>query len=78
VSLLPPRWTLDQFTQGVARAIEVFRIDRLNEAREDCTSHFDEACAAIEDLLELSTDLTTLNHTGRAALADAGYLCASQ
>jgi hypothetical protein len=35
VSLLPPRWTLDQFTDGVARAIEVFRIERLNEARED-------------------------------------------
>jgi XamI restriction endonuclease len=74
VSLLPPRWTLDQFTDGVARAIEVFRIERLNEAREDYTSHFDEARVAVEDLLELSTDLTTLEHTGRVALADAGYL----
>jgi XamI restriction endonuclease len=74
VSLSPPRWTLDQFTQGVTRAIEVFRIERLNEAREDYTSHFDEARAAVEDLLELSTDLTTLEHTGRAALADDGYL----
>jgi XamI-like restriction endonuclease len=74
VSLLPPRWTLDQFTDGVTRAIEVFRIERLNEAREDYTSHFDEARAAVEDLLELSTGLTTLDRTGRAALADAGYL----
>jgi XamI restriction endonuclease len=74
VSLLPPRWTLDQFTDGVTRAIEVFRIERLNEAREDYTSHFDEARAAVEDLLELSTGLTTLDRAGRAALADAGYL----
>jgi hypothetical protein len=74
MSLSPPRWTLDQFTEGAARGIEVFRVERLNEAREDYTSHFDEARSAIEDLLELSTDLTTLERTGRAALADAGYL----
>jgi hypothetical protein len=48
---LPPRWTVDQFTQGVTRAIEVFRIERLNEAREDYTSHFDKARSAVEDLL---------------------------
>lgn len=74
MSLSPPRWTLDQFTEGAAHGIEVFRFERLNEAREDYTSHFDEARSAIEDLLELSTDLTALEQTGRAALADAGYL----
>ncbi len=74
MSLSPPRWTLEQFTDSVARGIEVFRIERLNEAREDYASHFDEARSAIEDLLELSTDLTTIERTGRAAIVDSGYL----
>jgi hypothetical protein len=74
MSLSPPWWTLDQFTEGAARGIEVFRVERLNEAREDYISHFDEARSAIEDLLELSTDLTTLQQTGHAAVADYGYL----
>jgi XamI restriction endonuclease len=74
MSLSAPRWTLDQFTEGAARGIEIFRIERLNEAREDYISHFNEARSAIEDLLELSTDLTTLQQTGRAAVADYGCL----
>ncbi len=74
MSLSPPRWTLDQFTEGAARGVEVFRAERLNEAREDYISHFNEARSAIEDLLELSTDLTTLHQTGHAAVADYSYL----
>jgi len=74
MSLSPPRWTLDEFAQGVGRAIEIFRYERLNEAREDYTSHFNEARSAVEDLLELSTDLTTLAQTGDTVVADDGYL----
>ncbi|MDQ4039092.1 MAG: XamI family restriction endonuclease, partial [Actinomycetota bacterium] len=64
----PPRWTSDQFERGVAKAIEVFRDERLNEAREDYTSHFDDAQSAVEDLLELTVDLTELRANGHAAL----------
>ena len=60
--------------QGVARGIEIFRDERLSEAREDYSSHFNEAQSAVEDLLELSTDLATLTQTGGSAVADAGYL----
>jgi XamI restriction endonuclease len=74
MTLSAPRWTLDQFTEGAARGIEVFRAERLNEAREDYISHFNEARSAIEDLLELSTNLTTLQVTGRAAVTDTNYL----
>ena len=35
----------------MARGIEIFRELRLNEAREDYSSHFDEAQSAVEDLL---------------------------
>ena len=74
MTLSPPLWTLEQFTQGVERGIEIFRDERLNEAREDYSSHFNEAQSAVEDLLELSTDLATLTQTGGSAVADAGYL----
>ena len=74
MTLSPPLWTLEQLTQGVARGIEIFRDERLNEAREDYSSHFNEAQSAVEDLLELSTDLATLTQTGGSAVADAGYL----
>lgn len=72
MSLSPPRWTLAEFEAGAARGIEVFRDLRMNEAREDYTSHFAEARRAIEDLLELTTDLTNLDPTGRNAVS--GYL----
>jgi hypothetical protein len=42
MTLSPPLWTLEQLTQGVARGIEIFRDERLNEAREDYSSHFNE------------------------------------
>lgn len=74
MTLSPPVWTLEQFMQGVARGIEIFRDERLNEAREDYSSHFNEAQSAVEDLLELTTDLATLTQTGGGAVADAGYL----
>jgi hypothetical protein len=64
MSLSPPRWTLNQFTEGAARALDIFRIERLSEAREDYTSHFNQARSAVEDLLESSTDLLDLETSG--------------
>lgn len=74
MSLSAPRWTLEQFQQGVTKGIEVFRDQRLNEAREDYSSHFNEARNAIEDVLELSTDLTTLEATGWKVVSNAAYM----
>jgi len=64
-----PKSTLEQFQQGAARGIEAFRLGRLAEASEDYTSHYDEAEAAVEELLELTVDLTTLRPQGATALA---------
>jgi len=72
MTLSPPRWTLEEFEAGAARGIEAFRDGRMSEAREDYTSHFAEARRAVEDLLELTTDLSNLEATGRSAVA--GYL----
>jgi hypothetical protein len=70
MTLSPPRWTLDQFQQGVGKAIEVFRHERLNEARADYSSHFGEAQRAIEHLLGLSDDLRKISETDSAAVID--------
>ncbi|MEV4345299.1 XamI family restriction endonuclease [Actinoplanes sp. NPDC049596] len=69
MSLSPPRWTLDEFVQGADSGIEAFRAERLNEAREDYSSHFNEAQASIEDLLELTIDLTRLRENANVAIA---------
>jgi len=72
--LLPPRWTLDELAAGADRGVEIFRDQRLSEAREDYSSHFDEARAAVEDLLELTADLTELEHVDSRAVIEGGYL----
>jgi hypothetical protein len=74
MSLSPPRWTLDQFAEGVVRAIEIFRHERLSEAREEYSAHFSQARTAVEELLDLSAGLTTLTQTGGSAVADDAYL----
>lgn len=74
MNLSPPRWTPDELAQGVARGTELFREQRLNEAREDYSSHFNEARSAVEDLLELTTDLAALEQVGGKAILDGGYL----
>lgn len=58
----------------MARGTEIFREQRLSEAREDYSSHFSEAQGAVEDLLELTIDLATLEQIGGKAIIDGGYL----
>lgn len=70
MSLSPPRWTPEQIGQGVTRGIQEFRNGRLSEAREDYASHFHEASSAVEDLLELTTDLTNVQGVGAAVVAN--------
>lgn len=74
MSLSPPQWTTDEFASGVARGIEIFREERLGEAREDYSSHFGEALAAIEDVLELSTDLRAVHKVGGRIVSNLLYL----
>lgn len=76
MTLSPPRWTSDELGQAVARGIEIFREQRLNEAREDYSSHFSEAQGAVEDLLELTADLAALRDVGGQAILDGGYWAA--
>lgn len=68
MSLSPPHWTLEQFQQGANRGIEVFQELRLNEADEIYANHFDDAAGAVDDLFELTDDLTNFNARGRTAV----------
>lgn len=72
MTLSPPRWTLEQFEQGAAVGLANFRNERLNEEPDDYANHFHEVRGQVEDLLELTTDLSTLSTTGGQAVE--GYL----
>lgn len=74
MSLSPPVWSLEQLTAGAAVGIEAFRDNRVNEAREDYTSHYEEALGAVEDLLEGTTDLRTLPADARGMIEIPAYL----
>lgn len=74
MSLSPPTWTLEQLTAGATIGIEKFRENRLEEAREDYTSHFEEALGAVEDLLEGTSDLQTLPADGSGMISVPKYL----
>ncbi|MBF4622602.1 XamI family restriction endonuclease [Clavibacter sp. VKM Ac-2542] len=71
MSLSPPRWTHEELTEGAIRGLEIFREHRRGEAREDYTSHFEEARDAVENLLEATDDLADMLESGREAAA--GY-----
>jgi hypothetical protein len=74
MSLSPPTWTPAEFAFSVERAIGIFREQRLSEARDDYASHFDEARSAVEDLLELTTDLGNLRQVGGKTIVEGGCL----
>ena len=69
MSLSRPRWTLEQFQQGAEKGIEVFQDLRLNEADEVYANHFDDAVAALDDLFQLTDDLTNFDAGGRIAVS---------
>lgn len=74
MSLSPPIWTLEQLTAGAAKSTDAFRENRLDEAREDYTEHFEDALDAIEDLLEATNDLLSLPVDGRGVIVSPRHL----
>lgn len=70
----PPRWTEDQLRAGAEAAIDIFREVRMREPLEKYLDVFDEVRKAIENLLELTVDLSQLSDQALAVLADPGLL----
>jgi hypothetical protein len=60
MALSPPRWSLDDFVAGVERGIEVFRTERLAEARTEYVDHYDTARQAVQQLFADTRNLRDL------------------
>lgn len=59
--MIPPqKWSPDQLTEDLRKARKIFRHERLSEPRDAYGQAFDESRAVLEELLELTTDLTRL------------------
>ncbi len=59
----PPRWTADQLAADMKTAAEVFRRERLEEPVEAYGDAFDRFQGDVEELFEISVDLTKLSET---------------
>lgn len=57
MSTSPPRWSLLQFADGAARGVSEFRRTRLSEEVGVYSDYFEQARAAVEEMLELTDDL---------------------
>jgi hypothetical protein len=60
---IAPRWTEAQLNDGLSKAKERFRQERMEEPLEAYLEAFDQYQGAVEDLLETSVDLTQLDQT---------------
>lgn len=56
----PPRWTPEELERERRKAIELFRVERLEEPLEAYLRHFETYQSRIEDFLESTVDLTKL------------------
>ena len=74
----PPRWTDEQFEAARIEAIELFRAERMEEPLEQYSDRFEAARQSVENLLELSVDLTTIGNedVAVAITTDPGMLTA--
>ena len=66
----PPRWTHEQLEARRLTAIEAFRIERVQEPLEAYLEAFDKYRGAIEELLDVTVDLTQLAHVAAYVLTD--------
>jgi len=60
VTAAPPRWSSEQLEAGRLVAIEAFRQQRMEEPLEAYLGHFDEVRDTVENLLEMTVDLSQI------------------
>ncbi len=70
MTVVPPVWTGDQLEAARLVAIERFRVERMGEPLEQYLTVFDEVRGTLENLLEMTVDLSQLSDTAVAVLAD--------
>lgn len=70
----PPVWTSDQFDQARLASIAIFRERRMAEPLEEYMEAFDGYRAAMENLLEITVDLSQIIETAVTVLTDPDLL----
>ena len=72
--LAPPRWSAGDLERDIAAAVEAFRLERFQEPLEQYLAHLDECLGTIEELVELTVDLTELRERAPEVAAEARYI----
>jgi XamI restriction endonuclease len=70
----PPRWSSEELEQDRLRAVDAFRVARMQEPLEDYLETFDQYQGVVENLLEVSVDLAQLDNAAIEILTDPGLL----
>ncbi|MGI8722086.1 MAG: XamI family restriction endonuclease [Geodermatophilaceae bacterium] len=70
----PPRWDTARLDSDCAFAIAAFRVRRMGEPLEDYLENFDEVRGAVENLLEMTVDLSQLSERALDVLTDPALL----
>lgn len=72
--IFPPRWNEEQLHVERDRAQDIFRQERIQEPLEDYLEAFDRYQSTVEELLETTIDLSTLDEAALAVLTAPGLL----
>ncbi len=72
--LAPPRWSAGDLERDIAAAVEAFRLERFQEPLEQYLAHLDECLGTIEELVELTVNLTELRERAPEVAAEARYI----
>lgn len=70
----PPRWTGEQLERDAAAATDSFRREREGEPREQYVRHMDECLGVVEELVELTVDLSELRERALEVVTDPRLL----
>lgn len=70
----PPRWGADRLEGDAAAAVESFRREREGEPLEQYLGHLDECLGTVEELIELTVDLTQLQERAREVVTEPALL----
>lgn len=74
MTVAPPRWTVAQLEAASQAAMERFREKRMQEPLEAYLQAFDEVRSAVENLLEMTVDLSRLSDEAVRVLTDPALL----
>ena len=74
MTIPPPQWSAEEFEVARMSAVTRFRDERLREPLEQYLELFDAYLGTVEDLLEATVDLTSINEPALEILTNAALL----